>query len=262
MIKFFRKIRQRLLIENKFSNYLIYAIGEIILVVIGILIAVSINNWNEGRKEIEQEQKILLQLKLEFNKNLKQLEEKISMRLDILQASTKLLGYIDNPELAELDSIIFQLSFLITDPTFDPIKNNLIESGNLNLIRHDSLKLKLTNWSTDVFQLQELELEWQKVRTEIIIPFNEKTGLHRNIINATWKDGYTPKYALNKTTNVKRKIGNTKKKLTVVDILNNIELEGIVADSFSWSHVGNIQSLTLKNRIIEILRLIDNEIQE
>jgi hypothetical protein len=50
MIKFFRKIRQRLLSENKFSKYLIYAIGEIILDVIGILIALSINNWNENRK--------------------------------------------------------------------------------------------------------------------------------------------------------------------------------------------------------------------
>jgi Family of unknown function (DUF6090) len=51
MIKFFRKIRQRLVTESKFSKYLLYAIGEIILVVIGILIALQINNWNEGRKE-------------------------------------------------------------------------------------------------------------------------------------------------------------------------------------------------------------------
>jgi hypothetical protein len=50
MIKFFRKIRQKMLTENKFSKYLIYAIGEIVLVVIGILIALSINNWNEETK--------------------------------------------------------------------------------------------------------------------------------------------------------------------------------------------------------------------
>ena len=50
MIKFFRKIRQKLLSENKFSKYLIYAIGEIVLVVIGILIALQVNNWNEQRK--------------------------------------------------------------------------------------------------------------------------------------------------------------------------------------------------------------------
>jgi len=51
MIKFFRHIRQRLLLENKFGKYLTYAIGEIILVVIGILIALQINNWNEEKKE-------------------------------------------------------------------------------------------------------------------------------------------------------------------------------------------------------------------
>ena len=51
MIKFLEKIRHKLLIENKFSKYLLYAIGEIILVVIGILIALQIKNWNEENKE-------------------------------------------------------------------------------------------------------------------------------------------------------------------------------------------------------------------
>ena len=66
MIKFYRKIRQRLLSENlpagqagKFSKYLIYAVGEIILVVIGILIAVSINNWNESKKELHIQKQLI-----------------------------------------------------------------------------------------------------------------------------------------------------------------------------------------------------------
>ena len=54
MIKFFRKIRQKTLTEYKFSKYLTYAIGDIIHVVTGILIAVSINNWNENRKNIDK----------------------------------------------------------------------------------------------------------------------------------------------------------------------------------------------------------------
>jgi len=49
MIKFFRKIRQRLLMENRTGKYLKYAVGEIVLVVIGTLIALQINNWNENR---------------------------------------------------------------------------------------------------------------------------------------------------------------------------------------------------------------------
>jgi len=67
MIKFFRKIRQNLLSENKFSKYLIYAIGEIILVVIGILIALQINNWNEDRKTESIRQLYYQQLLEDFN---------------------------------------------------------------------------------------------------------------------------------------------------------------------------------------------------
>ena len=67
MIKFFRKIRQGLVSQNKFNKYLIYAIGEIILVVIGILIALQINNWNEERKSANY-------TKLLFNKTLQELK--------------------------------------------------------------------------------------------------------------------------------------------------------------------------------------------
>ena len=63
MIKFFRNIRQKMLTANKFSKYLLYAIGEIVLEVIGILIALQINNWNESRKESNYEQKFLHELK-------------------------------------------------------------------------------------------------------------------------------------------------------------------------------------------------------
>jgi tetratricopeptide (TPR) repeat protein len=75
MIKFFRKIRQRLLSENKFSKYLIYAIGEIILVVIGILIALQINNWNESRKKEQVEKQVLKSLFQEVEKDRIMLKE-------------------------------------------------------------------------------------------------------------------------------------------------------------------------------------------
>lgn len=55
MIKFFRNIRQKLLVENRFNKYLLYATGEIIPVVIGILIALQINNWNEDANDEEQQ---------------------------------------------------------------------------------------------------------------------------------------------------------------------------------------------------------------
>ncbi|APX99918.1 DUF6090 family protein [Lacinutrix venerupis] len=70
MIKFFRKIRQNLLSENKFSKYLIYAIGEIVLVVIGILIALQINNWNENRKQQAEITDIYTQIVLDLDNDI------------------------------------------------------------------------------------------------------------------------------------------------------------------------------------------------
>ena len=70
MIKFFRKIRQSLLSEGNTGKYFKYAIGEIVLVVIGILIALQINNWNESRKDREQEKEFLIGLKETLNRDL------------------------------------------------------------------------------------------------------------------------------------------------------------------------------------------------
>jgi len=63
MIKFFRKIRQKTLTENKFSKYLLYAIGEIVLVVIGILIALQLNNAKENWHREKLRQELLIELR-------------------------------------------------------------------------------------------------------------------------------------------------------------------------------------------------------
>jgi hypothetical protein len=78
MIKFFRKIRQRLLSENKFSKYLLYAIGEIFLVVIGILIALQINNWNQNRLLQIKKQNYIENIKEDLNLDIINIEKLIS----------------------------------------------------------------------------------------------------------------------------------------------------------------------------------------
>ena len=79
MIKFFRKIRYDLMEKNKTGKYFKYAIGEIVLVVIGILIALSINNWNEARKNKQTENNLLIGLKNEFKLNLEKIDEAIDL---------------------------------------------------------------------------------------------------------------------------------------------------------------------------------------
>tara|TARA_R100000988_G_C3960972_1_gene146151 strand:+ start:109 stop:831 length:723 start_codon:yes stop_codon:yes gene_type:complete len=75
MIKFFRKIRQKLLTENKFSKYLLYAIGEIILVVIGILIALSINNWNETQKNQNDKKSVYSIIKTDLTTDIENIDK-------------------------------------------------------------------------------------------------------------------------------------------------------------------------------------------
>ncbi|MCO4822170.1 MAG: hypothetical protein KC469_08885, partial [Flavobacteriaceae bacterium] len=77
MIKFFRKIRYDLMEKNKTGKYFKYAIGEIILVVIGILIALQINNWNENKKLVVKEMKIVKEIKYELEVSLKDLTDDI-----------------------------------------------------------------------------------------------------------------------------------------------------------------------------------------
>jgi hypothetical protein len=137
-MKFFRKIRQKLLTESKFSRYLIYAIGEIILVVIGILIALAINNHNEENKNIEQEQVILKQLKTDYKANLLQLENKIEMRRKLITESLTVLDIISKDISISQDSLSMIFATFFMDPTFDPIENDLMNLENIKLIRNDS----------------------------------------------------------------------------------------------------------------------------
>ena len=91
--------------QNKTSRYFKYAIGEIILVVIGILIALQINNWNENRKENIHEARLKSELMKEFERDLKQLNSKIVIRERIINSSINLLNYIEQGKSANQDSI-------------------------------------------------------------------------------------------------------------------------------------------------------------
>ncbi|OZV70108.1 DUF6090 family protein [Winogradskyella aurantia] len=92
MIKFFRKIRYDLMGKNKTGKYLKYAVGEIVLVVIGILIALSINNWNENRKEDKISQEYLTGINNDMIKDLEQIDEILKEQI----ISISLISNIDN----------------------------------------------------------------------------------------------------------------------------------------------------------------------
>ena len=106
---FFRKIRKQLLTENKFTKYLLYAIGEIILVVIGILIALQINNANEIRKSEERTKELLINVQKELLMNIERADDVIAVYRDkdsiiykVLNKKATYNDYKSNRKYAEL----------------------------------------------------------------------------------------------------------------------------------------------------------------
>lgn len=180
MIKFFRKIRQRLISENKFSKYLIYAIGEIILVVIGILIALQVNNWNEERKANNEAKKITQELNSEFSNNRKVLEDRIR-DLKVANNYVKLvLSFMNKEEAkiqeANIDSIISKsLKYGNYNPSNSTIRE-LISSGKLNLITNNSTKESLFKWLQLLEDADEDFKNQDQQATTLLIPF-----LYKNI---------------------------------------------------------------------------------
>lgn len=152
MIKFFRRIRQQLLSENKFSKYLIYAIGEIILVVIGILIALQINNWNEARKERKLESNYIALLTKDLSSDAESLEMLIKLSDSTVVSKHKILDYQDG-KITKPDSLSdhFLRTVFHGIASFVPNKGAIEEvqnAGGLSLFKNEDVSrqiLKLYN---------------------------------------------------------------------------------------------------------------------
>jgi len=156
MIKFFRKIRQRLLAENppkgqagKFSKYLLYAIGETVLVVIGILIALSINNWNEDQKERKTQIRYLERMHTEIQLDTTYLRQKILRAQDEQESYYYFIHSMYDVQTTKEDfiklisSVVWDAEDLILqDETFTEITT----SGKLDLIRNDQLKESIIDY--------------------------------------------------------------------------------------------------------------------
>ena len=148
MIKLFRKTRQKLLMQNKTGQYLKYAIGEIILVVVGILIALYINNWNEGRKDRIKEDAILKELHKDFQKNLAQFNNIKKVFNNSLLASQKFREFINHPNPLSVQDSIAKYYFLgFNGATFNPsngVVESLISSGEYQSVSYTHLTLPTT----------------------------------------------------------------------------------------------------------------------
>jgi len=168
MIKLFRNIRQNLVTQdksvNRTTNYFKYAIGEIVLVVIGILIALQINNWNSNRIQKQKESIYLANIKRDLKEQLTTIESQIAYESYISKVASPIIIYykknqsfkIDSLFTANIGNLTGRKTFVKNSPTY----TELISSGNIDIISNNIIKDEIIQY------YQELE------RIELVINKN------------------------------------------------------------------------------------------
>ena len=110
MFRFFRQFRETMLTENKYHKYFLYVVGEIFIVIIGILLALQVDTWNHEREDREEAKVFLRRLKGEFMTNRQQLVQKITMRNQALASARELIRFVDGDSgdysVSQVDSLL------------------------------------------------------------------------------------------------------------------------------------------------------------
>lgn len=161
--------------ENKTGKYLKYAIGEIILVMIGILLALQVNTWNEQRKNKIKEETILMSLNKEFKANRIQLDTVLSYHERAFKGCKKLIAMFPiDIEKDNLDSISKYLWNASLTWTFNPSQgsiNSIVNTSSFDLINDIELRELLVSWQDQILDLQEDEITLKNVVFDHMDPF-------------------------------------------------------------------------------------------
>lgn len=251
MIKLFKIVRQKLLIEKKLSKYLVYAIGEIVLVVIGILIALSINNWNENRKARISEQNYLIALKKEFSFNKEELKSIMDRNHLNYEAAIKILENTgpDNPRITDEEFGSLMVSALSIEVQCDPnqgVIDEIINSGKLSIFHNDELKFLLSSWSGILYRVRLQEQELLNMRSRTIELVRNTANLRMGLADNLAIFGIEP----------------TKFKHGQLQLLQSVQYEGHITGfaAMSWNLNHDFYP-QLMEKIEEVLVLIEKELK-
>lgn len=170
MIKFFRNIRKNLLNEGKTTKYFKYAIGEIILVVIGIFIAIQLNNLNENRKERDRELTFLLRLKDDIKSDITNLSQEDSIAASREFSSNEALEVFYKSKTVEdilITDSLFKLTWtniIVNRKTYDEMLN----TSGIYILKNKKLRNKLTDYYTLIETFQQFIREMNSDSQQLI----------------------------------------------------------------------------------------------
>jgi len=230
MIKFFRHIRRTLINQNQMGKYFKYAVGEILLVVIGILIALQINNWNENNKERAIETSYLKRLLIDLEENNTLWEQTLKRKEKQLAAAHIFLNFKFSKNQDSVAKLVPHFLALgnwkdinINQVTF----NEMVSSGTVNIITNDSIKIKLL----DLDKLYNAIINNQELLKQ-----EHNNRLHEptmNIVNTSYAFAIDP----NQNKAIKRKF--SEKELSSYSSLFQNDLMSLINDkSFANGIVG------------------------
>ena len=263
MIKFFRNIRKRLLSENKPSQYLLYALGEILLVVIGILIALQINNWNEEQKEKSLEINYIKGLISDLEYDVRAFNTVID-GIDNHRKSTNavLNCYKDQQSLPD-SALLYHLSQLSIISRYShrsTVMEEMKSSGRLYLIRTDSIRQEVTQYykmADNIMSSSEKNNDWilnHIIASPVMInnfDFNS-TVSHSDFLPDIMKSPEVDSFSglpfvLDEESLERKQIVNL---LTALNWLNGLNQ--------SYGINGRASAQELKERLMQYLATIDN----
>lgn len=251
MIRLLRKIRQKLLSDNSYSVYLLYASGEILLVVIGILLALQIDNWN-GQKQLRNtEQQYLLALKGEFLFNHEELErvaKRNKENADNMKILANLMGPA-GPDISETELGDLLVAALAVEIQFNPsqgVLDEIISSGKLGIFSNQELRFALSSWSGRLYKLRVKEQELSRLRYRTIDKVRDEGNLR--MTHGSWIE----------ETGIER----TRFSTGNIDLLRSTSFEGhLVGAALMSLNLHNYHFPAMEEEIERILLLIDEEIE-
>lgn len=186
MLKFFRKIRQQYLSENQFSKYLLYAAGEILLVMIGILLALQVNNWNQTKSEKLIAQDYLNNLLIELQSDVNYYQQlKVRVAKTVRQVDELLLGMNSTKENYQQEQLIMSLMEIMKSFQFTPktaTYTDMVTSGKMGLIKPAELRQKI------ITHYNLLEEKTMHINREIDYNWNQLLPFFNNKGYFEWRN--------------------------------------------------------------------------
>lgn len=182
MFRFFRTVRRRLTAPDRVTGYLLYALGEIVLVVVGILIALQINNWNDGRQARAAEIRYLHNIRADLTANIEEIDTFLVQRGAAVEDALAVVGTIESGALADPEDFTRRCINVYEWRRFvqiDTTVEELVSSGNFSLITDEGIKSGLLRLEA-AYKEHKAEEDHLRFDAEqlLYLPIYEQVDLH------------------------------------------------------------------------------------